>query len=77
MDQDFQWGSPYLDPQALNAREGSVSYFDFKWWDGNNPPGPVGNESVDETIPEKPVDPVSPEDVSDNPDDAGYDIIQA
>ena len=73
MDQDFQWGSPYLDPQALNAREGSVSYFDFKWWDGNNPPAPAGNESDDETIPEKPV---APEDVADTPDDAGYDIIQ-
>lgn len=73
MDQDFQWGSPYLDPQALNARQGSISYYDFQWWENNNPSSPEESADTDENVPELPV---KPEETADNPDDEAYDIIQ-
>lgn len=73
MDQDFQWGSPYLDPQALNARQGSISYYDFQWWENNNPAAPEADADADKTVPELPV---KPEEAAENPDKADYDIIQ-
>ncbi len=73
MDQDFQWDSPYLDPQALNARQGSISYYDFQWWENNNPASPGESVDTNENVPELPL---KPEETVDNPDDEAYDIIQ-
>lgn len=71
MDQDFQWDSPYEDPQALNARQGSISYYDFKWWESGNPPQAAESEK-DADLDE----PIETEQSTDDAEDDAYEIVQ-